>query len=839
MPAQNDGKAALEALATAVSATTGLNIVLGTQKDSSLSWRGFSVHPLQILENPQQHAALEASRGKEGDARTDAEQEALSRFFFFQSTPPLPIGPIAANARLPPETLLSDARSLLTKVSHELSNGPPSNDRLKVLKAALRVAHGKMNTCFGFFRPDTNVPLLEEPQLTHLDGALTEIRDATSGDDLKAIIRDRLEPARRDLKQAIDGNARVQMFYNIEPFLLFRLLVNFQIESDQEISVSDRQRASGQLTASLNNGRGWLITWIKRKLCELDETITRVGGGDAFFHLKGGRALAYLLGKPEDGENDWDTSIVINPNLPSVRWYDCFNKVHDAVLELLQQFKRDFLVLLQEHARQLEASLQQPQPQNPNGVDEDVELDAALEEEDPPILGDDEEIPLPGIAPKYVKSCKAELIDIGIPRRDTVEALEQWLHTRDDLIKNENTEEIPIPGFLYYVDEYVMMVREALAGRSPSLSKTPKRIRRLWDILSLDSPDFDARIKELRSHIPATLGNKPLEILTGQGNKQISIVLTVILEQFNKAYRLSESQGLASVFGQHFLSVSQQVPIYPQDLQQAIAGDNQFRQETHGLLLKWIAIAARVSADFEAHFKMRAADLGFAAYDGASGAEAQKKAAQRRNWIISFVQAIYSNALLLNQKEEFEIQLAAAGSFASYLHADYANLPEERRKAFDPVVSIDLKFYTLNPAADPKTVLELMVLPGLNENLSTNFAAQATVKDAEVFISLPAEIEWTPAPNGPQFKYKPVVVKISVVRNEGWPGISYIWGDPVLSLRDLIGEYAQTTATAGEYEARERFRNSATALQELLTDFTSASLRPRPPFPAANGLSTK
>lgn len=71
---------------------------------------------------------------------------------------------------------------------------------------------------------------------------------------------------------------------------------------------------------------------------------------------------------------------------------------------------------------------------------------------------------------------RAELLDISVPRDDTVEAAEQWRHTRYQITVDQDG--IPLPNGDYFLDEYVLMFREVLDKKSSSMHKLTKRLQR-------------------------------------------------------------------------------------------------------------------------------------------------------------------------------------------------------------------------------------------------------------------------------------------------------------------------------------------------------------------------
>ncbi|WP_347265869.1 hypothetical protein [Paracoccus sp. (in: a-proteobacteria)] len=176
--------------------------------------------------------------------------------------------------------------------------------------------------------------------------------------------------------------------------------------------------------------------------------------GHLHFHLKAGRALEYVRGHAAEGRNDWDTSVLIDPDLPPDAWHARFTAVHNALVPLLLRAKRAFFVLAHRRAAET-AALRDREPAAGSNAEEASDEDlydheASGFEHLLPALPDDDEDrdgdEAAGlILPAYSAACKAELIDIGIPRRDTVAAMEHWHHIGPAIIRQPWTDGIAVP----------------------------------------------------------------------------------------------------------------------------------------------------------------------------------------------------------------------------------------------------------------------------------------------------------------------------------------------------------------------------------------------------------
>jgi hypothetical protein len=77
-------------------------------------------------------------------------------------------------------------------------------------------------------------------------------------------------------------------------------------------------------------------------------------------------------------------------------------------------------------------------------------------------------------------------------------------------------------------------------------------------------------------------------------------------------------------------------------------------------------------------------------------------------------------------------------------------------------------------------------------------------------------------------EYTPLAIRISFVRGGQWPQLAFIWGLPVLSLRDLIREYDRRSAAVEEFGAKQGLRKTSTLLKAMLTEFDNLPPRVTP-----------
>ncbi len=107
-----------------------------------------------------------------------------------------------------------------------------------------------------------------------------------------------------------------------------------------------------------------------------------------------------------------------------------------------------------------------------------------------------------------------------------------------------------------------------------------------------------------------------------------------------------------------------------------------------------------------------------------------------------------------------------------------------------------------------------LVKPLLADFVAPQPGAQFEMDDSHpdrllLFQADPETIE----PFGP---YQPLVIEIVAKRVRVRPLISFIWGLPVLSLRDLIIEYQTRAAHVVEFAMRGVLRRTARSLTDML-----------------------
>ncbi|MCP3135982.1 papain-like cysteine protease family protein [Pyxidicoccus xibeiensis] len=859
-----------ELLARIMSARHGMKVVYPAQSDLALLWATPSLHPMQALQNCHQRLIRDSVRGLGTDEASAKESVEMGKYFYFTATPPKAMG-LAKDAPADTPTLLEELESTLDKLERELPTlpkeaAPPHLEKVNEQLWSLRKAFDKKAseadaaTAVELKKRAKWYPLLADAE-RQLKGFKKQMEaaalDAEPAEKLEEV-RARLARAQRNLSLAHAGMCSIQNFHTIEPFYLFRLLVKFQVQSKTPIPPADRTKLSSSLTGGLHNSphMAWLFTWLRDRLVVLDAALRKAcpkkgpvskqwpdGEPAVVFYLKGGRAAKYLQDRATEGENDWDTNIVINPNLKAGDWYRTFLAVHNTVLAFLEESKRLFAVRVHQRdayegmTKALTALDKAEQDQRAKDQEKarakkdehEAQLMPDLQEDDVHVSDEDERLYEQAV--KQLKALalsdrlrneetgslleelekenlKAELIDIGIPRRDTVEAFEQWFNVCPRVIVRGD---VPIPGHLYYLAEFVTMIREAFMDKSISIRKIPIRVERLLEVLLMASADLDRLIGEEKEHVPQMLAPSLAEV--GKLPLHLKRLLTLLVKQLADAYELAEDPGLAKCFDTTFKAALPQRAAkakYPKSLTDSIAayapyGSNAKNKEVADAIgfVQWMA------ETYGTHLKE----------------ERARFIQEQRKWFVHFIKAIYTGSIFA-LGEDLQVQFAVSGAFAAQLHAKYARF--ERLEELEPVKRVDIKLFCTpgtKPGAtvDAAAVLELIepIISTYLQNTATKAPHYHVVRGAPgtLYFQWPEAVKFAEG-----MEYQPIVMKLSVEAcEESWPQLAFIQGLPVLGLRDLIWEYKRRAGHVEETFTQRSLKTAIDALMDILTRFESPS----------------
>lgn len=139
---------------------------------------------------------------------------------------------------------------------------------------------------------------------------------------------------------------------------------------------------------------------------------------------------------------------------------------------------------------------------------------------------------------------RAELLDVSIPRDDSLETAEQWAHTRHQIAVYDN---IPLPNGEYFIDEYVLLFREVLDRKSSSAHKLTKRLNRACLIAGAlgaelrQRGELDKRVQKLNSRFDVL----PYLLRGAEAAPASLVVVMRMFEQLVDSYDLEFDEKLA------------------------------------------------------------------------------------------------------------------------------------------------------------------------------------------------------------------------------------------------------------------------------------------------------
>jgi len=282
-----------------------------------------------------------------------------------------------------------------------------------------------------------------------------------------------------------------------------------------------------------------------------------------------------------------------------------------------------------------------------------------------------------------------------------------------------------------------------------------------------------------------------------------------VLAQLAAAHLMREDSGLCNVFDPYFAAQcgkKQAVVKYPEDFRKAIDALDPNDKDTAAQrqTAEACGFVHAIAGELEQHLRDRGEFF-----------------RQNRKEFSRFIKAIYTASIFGNQAEDLELMFCVAGSFAARLHAEYAGY--EHLEDIEPLHRIDLKIFC-KANANPDIVAEI-IAPGIIE-------AYKAHPDTPEYVIVPSHsgslnVYWPSEETMGQFTYRPLVIRLSIEKRPAdWPQLAFIWGYPVLGLRDLLWDYIKECGHTEEFSARQRLSKTADALTDILTKFENPDAEP-------------
>jgi hypothetical protein len=376
------------------------------------------------------------------------------------------------------------------------------------------------------------------------------------------------------------------------------------------------------------------------------------------------------------------------------------------------------------------------------------------------------------------------LIDIGIPRRDSASALEEWTHLSPPgaLLSKDG---VIYPHREYYLNEYLMMIRQAFVPNA-DVAKAPKRIRRFGMILASNTHQEASPVETARLQaIPETAA-----AIAKIDRKERNELFRIIFAQFVEAYNLLQDKELAGLFDKKAAAMLHNPPALPTALASLLDDEQK-------IVAADVFLAHTLSVLMGEHWKRRSEF-----FEG------------KREFFNRFLKdlAVSTNDTLRG----LDAQFAVAGSYAARLHADHLRVKAE---GLEPVRRILVKLQC------PHGRNEVEVLDAVRDVL-TNAATgtgKLTVDSADVPPAKHKSLRlfWAePVPIG-EFTYKPLVMKIRGAAQTGnqLPVLGSVDGIPVVDLRYVVADYLRKTAKIDESGSRQLLASATAATSQMLSQF--------------------
>jgi hypothetical protein len=792
--------------------------------DKFVTWQFAVSHPLEVLENVYSHKVRQALK-KDDDLLTRMEktQEKLYEYFELGEIPARLMGKTRPSD---PELKVLDGVRIVNKIregrkedkKNERSS-PPSKSTLQTLEAIEKL-----------FKDNNEVATSRQARLELIDELLANAERVAAGSlqgwlgvDIErydAYLKKLAEIA-ADFRKNLKHFTIIKINNSIDAFVLLRYYVSYEVRGSQRLLTQNEIRSvSVGLTDLLHNthdiGHHKLLSsclWeIEQKLHSEPEL-----EGHVLFYLKGGRALQFFFGTPEKGDNDWDCQFLIDPNLPADQWYEKYRLAQNVLLEVMFSVRRRvetfFLERADESSGMLFGLVEKMENRKAEVLQKiqsvldqtNVELDEDL------YLGDYREY----------QNTKAELIDVGTPRHETVELWEQWHLLHDHLIDGKFGDDRgpSIPPAIYYLNEHLLMISEVIGNRSKAAAKLVSRINRLTQILAkYDLPDGD---HYSRCKIP------PLEL----GNTDSEKIARVRFNQIWESFGCDLDPELGEQVKSDFVATTDQETdtfVYDnptiwyslgEDVQAAI------KLETGK---KW---TREIDSFFCCLWRLQDLSKNLIAKQTARSTELltqvdDKSKVSRLDLTESVFEIL--DKLINSPREERNISLVYTGGHAANCHYNFLKGRNEALQKYQPepvpylsaaihCVKGKLRDGTLPPAE--RDIFEFV--KSLIESCKSEFEQldrRLLLESNEANFTFLLSVDERPAG---------VNRLAGVIRLEFHdalatvPLVSYVWGKPCLSLKDLVRDYTKRLAMTSDFRVQGILREALDQVTGIMTEFTT------------------
>ena len=493
----------------------------GPQDPAATAWSALSIHPMSVMETSYIATvrAAEAVAGPDPIQNREAAFEALSGFFTLHKDAPTRLSP--DSTPLIDETIREIETDFRQIEVLARQNPAETFARSTRLIAAVVDVLTRVTTPASIALASQDIQDLaayldfQNRQASQIPACWAQGRSCNTSGEARALVQEIETRIVTPLMRPSIAAASPRSLYNIGPFSLYRLMHRFQGgTASVEMNLDQKGKASGDVTGRMHRADwAWMAAWHQAKIDELNQEIAALnvslrqelappGITEILrFFLKGGRAMYTMLGSPEQGTNDWDTGILINPYLRPEDWYKAYAQVNDLVVHFLDRARFSYTELLRSHA----AELLDPMPFK--GLLEAPTRRysrAALHQEHT----EETQLRLSfGGGPFRPSGVNGELIDIGISARNSIELLEHWRALTISVEDGIDDHPTPVPTLAFFVDDFSTIIREAIMANAVD-RKLAKRLERLLLVFQSRNADFGQavaqRVHYVTQNLPAT-----------------------------------------------------------------------------------------------------------------------------------------------------------------------------------------------------------------------------------------------------------------------------------------------------------------------------------------------
>ncbi len=377
---------------------------------------------------------------------------------------------------------------------------------------------------------------------------------------------------------------------------------------------------------------------------------------------------------------------------------------------------------------------------------------------------------------------RAELLDISVPRHDSLETAEQWARVRPHV--HADGAGIPLPAGEYFLDEYILMFREVLDQKSASVHKFSKRLWRACLIAEAfagelhDAGELEKRLKTVADIYPV------LQELLARRNPG-SIVLMRMCEQLIESHRLTVNDRLRTDTA---LMMAAKVKRLTQILDQELS-DKTFLQ-----LMKLFA------------------QLGRTIYQHSFILAHERRKLVDDDQLVGRAMAIRDAVAAAFNHQGLPFKCAIVGDFAI---KNVPDVPAQLKESL-PQDAIQLVIYTNTAGGEVLRGLDKIVLPHVQPKDPSPHtpAMDVVIVDGTVYVRVMHPATNTSVITGPG-KAAIIAIECVVDDNEG----NWLAPRHQYDLKGILGHYRRTLPKYSEFFAQNQKKRIVQEIETILTTY--------------------